>query len=179
MELELPPQVRKIGEQDTQLVRFWRNLNSVRETMIETDPIPPEGHEAWISGLNEELDHFFIYSLGRFDVGVVSVRRDTRLSEYFEGGIFSGNPDFEGHWVHIWALLKVYNFAFGELGLGFGRARVKSSNHRALRMNQAIGYLPENQGDSDVTHLTLPKERFYEFSARLNEHFHKIGSGFS
>lgn len=177
MELKLAPQLRKIGEQDKQLVRFWRNLNSVRETMIYEDPISREGHEVWNNGLKDELDHFFIYSMGHFDIGVVSVRRNNRTSDYFEGGIFSGNPDFEGHWVHIWALLKVNNFAFGALGLFFGKARVKSSNHKALRMNQAIGYIPEDQCDSEIKRLILTKERFYESTARLDEQFRKIESG--
>lgn len=167
-------EIRKVEFDDIQLIRYWRNQDHVRMQMTQTKLIDREGQRSWFKGHHETTDRRFIYSHCKKDVGMASIVGINNQERTCEGGIFCGDPSFLGHWVNIWACLQIYTHAFSELGLAASYATILSSNSKALRLNEALGYrFSEPQGDG-VGRYILTKEGFEVKAGKLNHYLNNF-----
>jgi RimJ/RimL family protein N-acetyltransferase len=154
------PDLRKVGLEDIQLIRYWRNLDHVRLRMVHTKIIEKEEQQKWFNQLDLSLNNYFIYSLNSCDIGVVSVTKVISQNKSFECGIFCGDLSFLKHWINLWACIKIYNFAFEELDLEVSYATILKNNKAALRMNKALGYTFIQDQDKNISRFILTKESY-------------------
>ncbi len=152
---------RLLEYDDIQLVRFWRNLDHVRSQMVITHLIKRNDQRKWFEEINSDTNKYFIYTLDEKDVGCATITKIDQNKKTFEGGIFCGDASFLGHWVNIWACVKIYNFAFTNLSLNTSFATVLKKNKTALDLNQSLGYVFDEDQGENIVRLSLNRERYF------------------
>ena len=153
------PSFRSLEFSDIQLVRSWRNSDHIRLKMIDQRVISRSEQVAWFRGLSPVGVHYFIYSLGEVDVGMLSINQVDNSLE-FEAGIFCGDKSFLGHWINLSAAFGLYDYAFSSLGMESAFAQVLVDNSAAVRLNSFLGYQTSSISAEGVLHLRLSREDY-------------------
>lgn len=152
--------MRTIELDDIQLIRYWRNLDHVRSSMVKTHYIERDGQKKWFEGLNHNLVRYYIFSLGPTDIGCVNLTEMNTTEKTFEGGIFCGNSRFLNHWINIWACIKIYNYAFFDLNLETSFATILKNNKSALSLNKNLGYKFVEDSDKNIGRFILTRDDY-------------------
>lgn len=158
--------IRKLEWDDIQLLRFWRNSDSIRSNMIMTDQIERCTQRKWFKNLDKKRVSYFIYSLGARDVGCVNLTNINIEKKTFEGGIFCGDLNYHGHWINVWACIQLYNYAFHDLKLDMSYATILMTNRSALSLNKSLGYELIAQNDN-VGRFVLDRSKYTSNAERL------------
>ncbi len=141
----LVPNIREIEIDDIQLLRFWRNLEHVRSQMVVTDFIYRDDQRDWFNAIDRNYMRYFIYSLDRKDVGLVSLTKIDKKNKTFEAGIFCGDFLYLGHWINVWAVIKIYDLGFFDFSLKKSYATILKSNKIAINFNESLGYIKDSE----------------------------------
>jgi len=158
---------RELDFDDIQLIRYWRNLDHVRNRMVLTNFIERDGQRDWFEKLNVDTAKYFIYSLGPKDIGSFNFVKIDRNEQSFVGGIFCGDTNFLGHWINIWACVQMYNMAFLDLNLTTSYATILKDNTAALSLNKALGYKFIEDQDNNIGRFILTKDDFLKSSIKI------------
>ena len=159
--------IRVITIEDIQLLRFWRNLDYVRSNMVNNDLIKYDSQLQWFKSIHPKEQRHFIYSLSERDIGSVNISKIDHKFGTFEVGILCGDQAFLSHWINIWACIKIYDFAFKDLGLNSASARILRSNEPAISLNQSLGYQLECRLESQIDCYTLSSATYFEASKKI------------
>lgn len=162
--------LRKIDLDDIQLIRYWRNLDHIRNQMFKTDFVDRDGQRNWFKGLESGRDHYFIFSLDARDIGIATVTKIDKMGKTFEGGIQCGDPKFLKHWVNVWACVKIYNYAFFDLSLNIAYATILHDNKPALSLNKSLGYKFLNNNNKNVGRFTLTRSDYVIASEKIKRY---------
>lgn len=152
--------MRAIDFDDIQLLRYWRNLNHVRERMVFKNFIERDGQRTWFEQQNNETGRYFIFSLGMKDIGCANLTKINIEDKTFEGGIFCGDTHYLNHWINIWACIKIYDYAFFKLKLNTSYATILTDNKAALSLNKSLGYTFVKYVDKNVGRFMLTSEQY-------------------
>ena len=163
--------MREIENDDIQLIRYWRNLDHVRSRMVMQNYIERDGQRRWFENLTRNTSFYFIYGLGSRDIGCVNCTKIDRGKKSFEGGIFCGDTEYLNHWVNILACLKMYDFAFDELGLEVSYATILLDNPTALNLNTQLGYSMVDSEENNIGRFVLHKNDYKEKTQGLRKFF--------
>lgn len=153
---------REITCDDSQLLRYWRNLSHVRECMATQNFITVEGQRRWFKALDTKVNKHFIYGLGEQDIGSANIARIDLSEGTFEAGIYCGNEKFLKHWVNICACLFIYDFAFDFLSLSQANAIILDNNSSALSLNKSIGYRRISKRTDGISIFALKKDDYHD-----------------
>lgn len=131
---------RLVRLQQTQIeqVRQWRNSESVRKYMAFRDEITPEMQKAWFAKLDPATQFYYVIDVRDKPVGLINLK-DVRDGEG-EGGIFIADESMQNGVLPLQAIIAMYDFGFNELGLHTIKAHILSTNTRAIRFNQSLGF---------------------------------------
>ncbi|NCX94160.1 MAG: GNAT family N-acetyltransferase [Gammaproteobacteria bacterium] len=168
--------LRVIDFDDIQLLRYWRNLDDVRNRMLAKDFVGRDAQRKWFEGLNSNFSAYFIYSLDSQDIGCVNLTKISEANKTFEGGIFCGNPLFFKHWINVWACVKLYNHAFFELGLDTAFATILKNNSSALSLNKSLGYEPIEGSDENVGRFILTRDGYSKATYKIQKYLRDFAS---
>lgn len=163
--------IRDLEVDDIQLLRYWRNLDHVRSRLIQTELVGASGQRSWFESLDKSSTKYFIYSLGARDIGSASVSKINYLDKTFDGGIFCGDQNFLKHWVNVWACIKIYDYAFFELGLETSYASILEDNDSALSLNKSLGYIYTGESGDNIKRFTLTKKSYIENTSSIKVYF--------
>lgn len=163
------PKLRLIGFDDIQLVRYWRNLDHVRSRMVHTDFVTYSGQQNWFKEMDHHKTRYFIYSLDSVDVGIATISKINKSENSFEGGIQCGDVKYLGHWINIWACVKIYNMGFDEMKLNKSFATILNDNHAAIRLNKSLGYHFLEEISENVSKYFLTKENYFNDSKGIQK----------
>lgn len=166
--------LRNLELDDIQLVRYWRNLDHVRNRMAITDYIARDEQRDWFGKIDEKLTKYFIYSLDSRDVGCVSITKINYADKTFEGGIFCGDALYLNHWVNIWACVKIYNYAFYQLDLDKSFATILNDNNPALSLNKSLGYVHLKDSDCNVSRFILNRDNYTNSTKTIREYLRRF-----
>ncbi|CAN7244825.1 GNAT family N-acetyltransferase [Massilia sp. LjRoot122] len=119
-------------------VRQWRNSESVRKYMAFRDEITPEMQEAWFAKLDPATQYYYIIETRDKPVGLINIK-DVCDGEG-EGGIFIADESVQNGVLPLQVIIAMYDFGFDVLGLHTIKAHILSSNTRAIRFNQSLGF---------------------------------------
>jgi len=135
--------IRRITEDDTDLIVDWRNREDVREHFFFREKFTRQMHEKWLrekiaTGLVEQ----FIVCLKDGDRPVGSsylrdIDRDKMTAEY---GIFIGEADARGIGLGSDILTATMDYALNELKLKKVRARAISDNLASIHIFEKYGF---------------------------------------
>ena len=172
-------QVRIIEPDDIQLLRYWRNKEHVRKQLLTTNFIDRDGQRAWFEQLDKETQQYFIFSIGSQDIGVTSLSNINHDDKSFEAGVFCGDQNFLSHWINVWACIKLYDFAFDELGLKVSYAEILNKNTMALNLNKSLGYEYFGNVNQSANRYFLNQNSYIEKSAKIKRYLEKfVGQSF-
>jgi len=159
--------LRSIELDDIQLLRYWRNLDHVLQSMVMTNNIERDGQRKWFDSLNKNMVRYFIFSLGVKDIGCVNLMKINFEDKTFEGGIFCGDVHYLSHWVNIWACIKIYDYAFFELKLDTSYATILLDNKAALNLNKSLGYTFIESPEKNVGRFALTHSQYLFNSKKI------------
>jgi len=162
--------LRTIELDDIQLLRYWRNLDHVKNRMVMTNYIERDGQRKWFEAFNYDLVRYYIFSLDSKDVGCVNLTKINFIEKTFEGGIFCGDANYLKHWINIWACVKLYNHAFFDLNLETSFATILKDNKAALNLNKSLGYKFVNGIDQNIGRFILTRSTYVEASEKIQRY---------
>jgi len=133
--------LKRITEADTELLRYWRNQQSVKMYMDYREYITPEMQKKWFASINNKYNYYFIIEFEGKKVGLINAKNFSYEDGFGEGGIFIWDQDYINSFAAVFSTLCILNFVFFKVKLcKLSRARILRDNERAIHYNQLIGY---------------------------------------
>ena len=172
--------LREATDADVETIRRWRNHPKVRESMIFTDYITPEGHAQWWAKVGADPGRYvLIFDYQGVPSGVVTINDHDHLAGTAEWGFFLDVDGLEARGALLPAWLELekeaVEYGFGKLGLRSMGGRTLAWNKQVLALHRRAGFVevPERayvtavEGrDQDVVWTELTAGRRDELAAR-------------
>jgi RimJ/RimL family protein N-acetyltransferase len=149
--------LKKLEQEDIELVRKWRNSDRVRNKMVYKEFITREQQISWFKGLNPQKDFYFLFFVSDIPIGLVNLKNVS--SSEAEYGVFVGEESFDGKGYAFAAVFLINHLAFMIMNLEKLVATILDDNKPAIRFNKALGYSLEKSIDG-VGSYVLHKEVF-------------------
>ncbi len=151
----------RMGADDLESVRAWRNSPEVSRYMNFRGHISAEMQTAWFHSLDFRTQYYYVIQWRGESVGVVNIKDCDFEKGEGEGGIYVARSDLWNTPVGMAATFAMYDFGFDVLGLKRLRAHILKENTRAIRFNRSIGFvLAEGQEDLDLQFYFAEREAY-------------------
>ena len=143
--------IRPITVKDTDNIIKWRNKSSVNQYFIYRKPFTKESHLNWFHNKVQtgEVAQFMIL-VDDEPIGSIYLRDIDHKNKKCEYGIFIGEESNCGKGFGKMASKLVIDYAFNELKLNKIFLRVFSTNIRAIKCYEKIGFKHEGLFREDV-----------------------------
>lgn len=146
-----------------ELVRRWRNNPKISQYMEYREEITPEMQEKWFQKIDNDNNFYFLIEIDNKEVGLINVRDVDYNNRKGEPGIFIWDDDYLNSTVSFQACLCLNDFCFETLELKELVIHVLSDNKRAIKFNQAFGYIiSDNQTEVYNQEYTLKDIDYYK-----------------
>ena len=124
-----------------EMVRTWRNQDSVRLNMEFQDFISPEQQVLWFAKTQQDpsKQYFVFYSHSK-PIGLVHLSDIDKEKATAHVGLFVGDEGFHGTGAALQASLFILERAFLQLRLQQLFAKVKRDNSAATQYNAFLGF---------------------------------------
>ena len=164
--------LKKMDENDIELVRQWRNSREVSVHMISQSIISEEQQIKWFESVKDSASqlYFVIQSKTGDKLGVVNFSKIDPVNCTAEPGLYIGVTSERNSLYGMEAYYLLLKYGFVELKLQKVYGTALASNPTALKMNRSFGYTIEEiikdgqivDGVAiDFVKLFLLKEEFY------------------
>lgn len=131
-----------IKSEHLEMVRQWRNCDSIRKFMLDQREISQAQQEAWFSGLsNDRSRAYWLIIFRQQPIGVVSILAMDETKKTGEPGFYIYPEQYRNNLVPFCVVFALNDMAFFELGLKQLDATVLNHNISAIRFNIKCGYL--------------------------------------
>jgi len=171
--------LRRITINDIELLRYWRNQQSVNMYMDYREQITPEMQVKWFHSVNNKYNYYFIIEFEEKQVGLINAKNFSYENGFGEGGIFIWDKDYINSFAAVFSTLALLNFVFFKVKLcNLSRARILKDNDRAKHYNMLIGYkLMPGQEDvyNQLYELTL--DDYIKNGTKLNKAAESLNGG--
>lgn len=161
--------LKKINENDLDLIRNWRNSDFVKQFMIYKENITPEMQKKWYQSVNNEFNYYFIILSQDTPVGLANLKDIDNKLNTAEWGVFLNSSKYLNGIIGIQSTISLLEFAFNELGLKLVRSRILLTNQSAVKFNKQLG-VNVTEGDNGVVQGELTSINFN----KKNQIFKKI-----
>jgi len=160
--------LRYINRDDIELLRNWRNQDSVRHSFIYNNVITKQQQVEWFERYTEDnSDHMFISIYENKPVGssaLYNLNTDKKDAEY--GRLMLGELNLRGLGLgkRMTELTAQFGFEFLELESMY--CEIFADNHYSIDVCNAIGYQTTDIIEKDgkkMLYLTLTKDRWKQF----------------
>lgn len=134
--------LRKIREDEVELMLEWRNAPEVRMYMYNRNEIPRQTHLDWWERTKQRDDcQYFMYEDNRTPLGIVAFTGINRKHANSSWAFYAATnaPRGTGSQMEFLAL----DHAFGTLDLHKLHCEVLSSNHAVVRLHKKFGFIIE------------------------------------
>ena len=151
---------RLLVPSDAEMILGWRNSPEVANYMYRNDPISPEEHKIWMSSVLSNPDSVYcrIIQDDTLPIGLMSLTSINHRQRSCEWGGYLA-PDVEkGVGNGKTALAESLRIAFEDLRLNRVAVEVLSSNLRALKLYESVGFVREGILRQRTWHGTEPKD---------------------
>lgn len=153
--------LRKVAEQDLDLLRKWRNLPEISQFMLSNEPITAEQQNAWFKKIQRDDSqcHFIIYykekPIGSANLKARGKGLSLLAAQCIEPGLYIAEPLYRNNIVAFAPTLLLNDFCFDTLKCDHLRAVVKAENSAALKYNFKLGYQQVSAGELIEIELKL------------------------
>ena len=131
---------------EKEMLRNWRNHESVRVWMYQEHIISPEEHNAYLKQLKENNNTFcwILRNMNSENIGVISINRVDFVNKNAYLGIYL-NPDHKAPRAGRLLNDSLKQVAFKIINLHTLKLEVLSNNTRALKFYKKLGFLEEGR----------------------------------
>ncbi len=162
-------QLKPLTPDELEQVRQWRNADHVRLRFEYQELIDPATHLNWFRNLDLRTNHYFVIRVEDAAVGVAHVKDINWDRKEGEAGVFIGEKAWLGQAEPALAVVKLMQWAYGELGLDSLVAKVKADEDKVIRFNLQLGYQPYGEvSASGFQKFRCTKEDFMKRAAKWN-----------
>jgi len=156
--------MRRLEEQDIELVRQHRNSAYIRQYMEFKEEITPEMQIKWFHSINNHNNVYLFTEYKGEPIGLINAKNINWERRTAEGGIFIWDLRYINSPVALLAAMT-----FGELAATVFHlravAKILVTNKRAIRYNKLLGFeLCEGQEGKINQLYAFSGERFMKFS---------------
>lgn len=142
--------LRPMDAADLERVLAWRNDPRVRDNMYTNHVITLDEHYAWFQRVSgSATDQYFIFTLGRRDVGVVAFNGINREHSRAFWAFYLGETDVPRGTGSAMEYLALEH-AFGVLELNKLACEVIDFNEAVVRMHKRFGFVEEGRFADEV-----------------------------
>jgi UDP-4-amino-4,6-dideoxy-N-acetyl-beta-L-altrosamine N-acetyltransferase len=133
-----------LQEQDLDMVRAWRNHESVRHYMYTDHVISEEEHRQWFAKISQDdTVRHFVFELAHEKVGYINI---VQINKSFKRAYCGGylNPFIKTHPATTLLMeFEMLEYAFNVLKLHKLCSEVLSNNPKVLNMHKKLGFKVE------------------------------------
>jgi hypothetical protein len=133
-------ELERLESKHLELVRQWRNQESIRLRMQYKEMIGPVAQAKWFNGLDVQNDWYFVALAKQTSFGLFHVKNVRWEKKAGEAGGFVGNPQWIGGGPAGLAILALMDFAFFKLGLELLEATYLPDCREIETLNLQLGY---------------------------------------
>jgi len=154
--------LKRLKEEDLELMRQKRNSDAARRTMYFRDEITPGMQKRWFESVNNKYNGYFIIHYKDKKIGMIHGKNVDFEKRTCEGGIFIWEEEYLNSVVPSLAsiIMNDWTFLLGNFKIIY--AKVLKENKIALAYNKLQGYeaCPAQNDDKGVEWLMLSKENY-------------------
>jgi UDP-4-amino-4,6-dideoxy-N-acetyl-beta-L-altrosamine N-acetyltransferase len=162
---------------DIELVRQWRNSETVRQFMEFREEITPEMQIKWFKSIDNEINNYYIIHDGNKKIGLIyGAEIDWEKGITGNGGIFISDESYWNTYFPLSATLLLMEISF-ILGMKAAYIKVLRDNEKAIQFNTNIGFeLMENQNDVVNQQYILTKKSYDLKTEKIRQLIEKVYS---
>lgn len=135
-------QLRKIAQEDIEVLRQWRNDEKIRKNMFYQEIISREMQLRWFEQL-KATDFYFVIEHKSEGLGLINLCEDMNNTGEGEVGLYIHNENYWGSPIAVYASMALLKFAFEVRNLKKVRAKVRKDNNIAQHYNRQLGFSKE------------------------------------
>jgi UDP-4-amino-4,6-dideoxy-N-acetyl-beta-L-altrosamine N-acetyltransferase len=148
----------RLQEEDIELLRHWRNHNSIKKYMVYREHITEEMQKKWFHSVNNNNNLYFIIEYKGKKIGLINGKDIDWEAKTMETGIFIWSKYYRK--THI---PTICTMIFAEIGVGMWgltpTATILRNNERALKYNKMLGFkVIEDDPGKEYVRLSMEKE---------------------
>jgi UDP-4-amino-4,6-dideoxy-N-acetyl-beta-L-altrosamine N-acetyltransferase len=155
--------LKKIDQNDIEILRSWRNSDDVSKFMISKTKISKDDQLNWYKQIsNDSSGYYWVIMLkNKIKIGYASLTKINNLNYTAEPGLYIGDKNYRNTFYGIEAFYYLLDFAFNHIQLKEIKGMVMISNQPALKMNKQFGFKILNTYDN-FHEISLKKEDFLD-----------------
>jgi len=157
--------LKSITENDLELIRNWRNSNSIVKHMFFQQKINHEDQLEWYRKLDKKHNLYFIYN----EQGVIHLKNIDWIKKEAEAGIFTIYQEHST--MNMAAIITLMDFAFHALLFNQLLAKVKKNSSENVAMNIQLGYKIISDENDCITMICKNSE--YKIKESVRKWFEK------
>jgi UDP-4-amino-4,6-dideoxy-N-acetyl-beta-L-altrosamine N-acetyltransferase len=132
--------LRRLRQEDIELVRQWRNSSQISQFMEYREYITPEIQLEWFRSVDNFENFYYIIQYEGKDIGLINSSKIEWDTVSSEGGIFLWDEQYYETFVPVWASLCLLETSYFILGAGKSYIKTLNDNERAKKLNVHLGY---------------------------------------
>lgn len=145
MSIEERAELKDITEDDLQLLLKWRNQESIREVMFNSDMILWEQHSQWFNKLQRSDSVISkIFYFDHIPYGVLNITQVDLINHTCEWGFYIGSPHAPKGMGTILGYTAL-NYIFKELHIRKLSAQVFDFNNKSINFHNKMGFTQEEK----------------------------------
>ncbi|GAA0319205.1 GNAT family protein [Bacillus carboniphilus] len=132
-----------IKETDLQLILDWRNQESIRKVMYNSDIILLDEHIRWFESLRKSekaISKIFYYE--NIPFGVININQIDKTNKKCEWGFYIGNKNAPRGMGTVLGFISL-NYIFDDLSMRKVNAEVLSMNEKSISLHRKLGFTQE------------------------------------
>lgn len=163
-------EIREVEREDLELIRQYRNTESIKKRMIYKDQISREQQLKWFEEI-QKINHFyFLIYKDDTAIGLINGKNINFEDGSSEGGIFVWNED-RNYETSITAsiILNDWNFLVNNFKINY--AQVLKSNKKAIAYNEFMGYKIDDKEheNPDVIWMSQYKQDYLTYRDKIEK----------
>jgi UDP-4-amino-4,6-dideoxy-N-acetyl-beta-L-altrosamine N-acetyltransferase len=155
--------LRRLKEEDIELVRKKRNSALIQNTMYYREEISPEMQKKWFDSINNKNNGYFIIEYEGKKIGLIHGKNLDFEKRTCEGGIFIWDTEYIGGFIPSLASVIMNDWTFYMINFNATYAKIMLDNSTAISYNRLMGYEPcEPQNDDKGVQWMILTKAGYE-----------------
>lgn len=134
----------RLGKEDLELVRNWRNSEDVTKYMYNESYITEEQQKHWFENVNNsDKSIYWIVEYNEKKLGLASITGIDKTLQSCYWAFYLGDTSVRGGGIGAKVEYNVIEYVFSVLGLNKLRCEVFISNDKVIKMHEKYGFRRE------------------------------------
>lgn len=165
----------RLKEEDSELLREWRNSTKISQFMEYREYITPEMQKAWFETVNNNNNLYFMVELAGKKIGIFNAKDIDWENKTFESGVFLWDESLWNTETPLKVVITFADFGFRFIHDFTVYARILKSNQRAIRFNTQLGFeICENQENVENQLYKATPESYFRKADKLRRAFYSL-----